>query len=97
MPIRRRKTGHEKDFIGLRLRMAGFHAQLKVLIIAALHGHCNFCFTIGGQRILQPTFDNSSPVAISIVSTSFADPPPAGFWESVFFFLSTRLVSRKLF
>lgn len=47
---------------------------------------------LGGQRILQPNFDNTSPIAVSIVSTSFADPPAPGFWESVFFFLSTRLV-----
>ena len=41
---------------------------------------------------MQPIFDSSSPVSISIVSTSFAEPPPPGFWESVFFFLSTRMV-----
>lgn len=52
--------------------------------------------TEGGQRIIQPTMDSTSPVAIIITSTSFADPPPPGFWESIFFFLSNGLVRRHI-
>ena len=53
--------------------------------------------TEGGQRIIEPTFENASPVNVTIVNTSFAEPPPPGFWESVFFFIGSRLVRNKLY
>ena len=50
------------------------------------------CFTDGGQRLFQPVLEADSPVAIKIISTSFADPPSPSFWESLFFFMSKQLV-----
>jgi hypothetical protein len=53
--------------------------------------------TDGGQRIIEPCFETSSPVNINIVNTSFADPPQPGFWESVFFFIGKRLTFQVVF
>jgi hypothetical protein len=53
--------------------------------------------TDGGQRIIEPCFETTSPINVHIVNTSFLDPPAPGFWESVFFFIGNRLAFQVVF